>query len=70
MEEGSTEELKLQILEFFKKKNKMLTSKDVATGLELEHREVKKLLIELVNEEKLEFTSFGGATFIKLLEES
>lgn len=70
MSEENNEELKLKIVEFFKKKNKMLTSKDVAAGLELENRVAKKILIEMVNEGTLEFTSFGGATFIKLLEES
>jgi hypothetical protein len=65
MEEGM-EELKAQILDYFHQKNKMLTSRDVAKGLDLEHREVKKALTELVNAGSLEFTSFGGATFIKL----
>ncbi len=70
MSEDNNEELKQKIVEFFKKKNKMLTSRDVAAGLEIENREAKKILIEMVNEGTLEFTSFGGATFIKLLEES
>jgi predicted HTH transcriptional regulator len=70
MSEENNEELKQKIVEFFKKKNKMLTSRDVAAGLEIENRDAKKILIEMVNEGTLEFTSFGGATFIKLLEES
>lgn len=65
-----TEELKTQIVEFFKKKNKMMTSRDVAKGLELEHRTAKRALTELVNAGTLEFTSYGGATFIKLPDES
>jgi predicted ArsR family transcriptional regulator len=64
------EELKHQILEFFKQKKKMLTSRDVANGLGLENRVVKKALTDLVNAGTLEFTSFGGATFIKLPDES
>jgi len=64
------EELKTRIVEFFKQKNKMLTSRDVAAGLGLENRVVKKVLTELVNAGTLEFTSFGGATFIKLPDES
>ncbi len=64
------EELQTRIVEFFKKKNKMLTSRDVAAGLGVENRVVKKALTELVNAGTLEFTSFGGATFIKLPEES
>jgi phage regulator Rha-like protein len=63
-----SEEMKVQILEFFKQKNKMLTSRDVANGLDLEHKDVKKAITELVNEGALEFTSFGGATFIKIPE--
>lgn len=63
-----TEELKAQIVEFFKAKNKMMTSKDVAKGLELDNRTAKKALTELINSGTLEFTSFGGATFIKLPE--
>jgi len=65
-----TEELKEQVVEFFKKKNKMMTSRDVAKGLGLEHRVAKKVLTELVNAGTLEFTSYGGATFIKLPDES
>ncbi len=64
-----TEELKEQIVEFFKQKNKMMTSRDVAKGLDLDKRTAKKALAELVNAGTLEFTSFGGATFIKLPEE-
>jgi ribosomal protein S25 len=61
-----TEELVQQALEFFKKKNKMLTSRDVANGLSIEHSLAKKVITVLVNDGRLEFTSFGGATFIKL----
>jgi predicted ArsR family transcriptional regulator len=64
-----TEELKAQIVEFFKKKNKMMTNKDVAKGLDIDTRTAKQVLKELVNEGTLEFTSFGGATFIKLPDE-
>lgn len=63
-----TAELKEQIVEFFKKKGKMMTARDVAGGLGLENRQVKKAITELVNEGTLEFTSYGGATFIKLPE--
>ena len=63
-----TEELKTQIVDFFKAKNKMLTSRDVAKGLDLDNALVKKALTQLVNAGTLEFTSFGGATFIKLPE--
>jgi DNA-binding transcriptional regulator YhcF (GntR family) len=63
-----TEELKTQIVDFFKAKNKMLTSRDVANGLGIENHLVKKAITELVNAGTLEFTSFGGATFIKLPE--
>jgi DNA-binding transcriptional regulator YhcF (GntR family) len=68
MSDEVTEELKAQIVEFFKQKNKMMTSRDVASGLSLDHKIAKKALTELVNEGTLEFTSFGGATFIKLPE--
>jgi DNA-binding transcriptional regulator YhcF (GntR family) len=61
-----TEELKAQIVDYFRQKNKMLTSRDVAKGLDADSRTVKKALTELVNAGTLEFTSFGGATFIKL----
>ena len=65
-----TEEHKEQVVEFFKKKNKMMTSRDVAKGLDLNPRFAKKVLTELVNAGTLEFTSYGGATFIKLPDES
>jgi predicted ArsR family transcriptional regulator len=64
-----TEELKDQIIEFFKKKGKMMTHRDVAKGLGISTRQAKTVLTELVNAGILEFTSFGGATFIKLPEE-
>jgi len=61
-----TEELKEQVVEFFKKKGKMMTHRDLAKGLGIEKNTAKKALTELVNAGTLEFTSFGGATFIKL----
>ncbi len=64
-----TEELKDQIVEFFKKKGKMMTHRDVTKGLDLNKRLTKKALTELVNAGTLEFTSYGGATFIKLPDE-
>ena len=66
MSDEVTEELKDQIVEFFKRKGKMMTHRDVAKGLGIEHKLAKKVLTELVNAGTLEFTSFGGATFIKL----
>ena len=65
----ATEELKEQIVEYFKEKNKMMTHRDVAKGLGIDNRTAKKALTELVNAGTLEFTSFGGASFIKLPEE-
>ncbi|MFC1879273.1 dissimilatory sulfite reductase D family protein [Chloroflexota bacterium] len=64
-----TEELKDQIVEFFKKKGKMMTYRDVAKGVSISTRLAKKALIELVNAGTLEFTSYGGATFIKIPDE-
>lgn len=69
MSDEVTEELKAQIVEFFEKKGRMMTHRDVAKGLGLESRLVKKALTELVNAGTLEFTSYGGATFIKLPDE-
>ena len=68
MSDEITPELKQQVVDFFQQKKKMLTSKDVAKGLDLDHKIAKKALTELINEGTLEFTSFGGATFIKLPE--
>jgi predicted ArsR family transcriptional regulator len=64
--EEVTEDLKNRIVEFFRQKGKMMTLRDVANGLGLDHKLAKKALTELVNAGTLEFTSFGGATFIKL----
>jgi predicted transcriptional regulator of viral defense system len=61
-----TPELRAQVLEFFVKKNKMLTSRDVANGLGVENSVIKKVITEFVKDGKLEFVSAGGATFIKL----
>lgn len=66
MAEEVNEELLEKIMEFFRKKNKMMTSRDVAAGLGIELSLAKKALTILVNDGRLEFTSFGGATFIKL----
>jgi DNA-binding GntR family transcriptional regulator len=68
MSEEVTQELKDQIVEYFRQKGKMMTHRDVAKGLNLDHKLVKKALTDLVNAGTLEFTSFGGATFIKLPE--
>jgi phage regulator Rha-like protein len=68
MTEEVTAELKEQVMEFFRAKNKMLASRDVANGLGIEHRIIKKVITDLVNDGSLEFTSFGGATFIKIPE--
>ena len=43
-----------------------MTHRDVSKGLNIENKVAKKALTELVNAGTLEFTSFGGATFIKL----
>ena len=64
-----TEELKTEIVEYFKQKNKMMTHKDVAKGIGTDNRTAKKAITELINAGTLEFTSYGGATFIKLPEE-
>lgn len=66
MSDEVTEELKEQIVAFFKQKGKMMTHRDVAKGLDLDQKLVKKALTELINAGTLEFTSYGGATFIKL----
>ena len=66
MSDEVTEELKNQVVDYFKQKGKMMTHRDVAKGLNLDQKLVKKALTELVNAGTLEFTSFGGATFIKL----
>ncbi len=62
----SDEELKARIIEYVKNSKKKIAARDIADGLGLEHRVVKKLISEMVNEGTLEFESFGGATFIKL----
>lgn len=68
MSDEVTVELKEQIMEYFRQKNKMLASRDVANALGVEHRIIKKAITDLVNDGLLEFTSFGGATFIKIPE--
>lgn len=66
MTDQTMEDIKTLIVEYFQKKGKMMTSRDVSKGLDLDHRTVKNALTELVNAGTLEFTSYGGATFIKL----
>ena len=62
----SEEELKQQIIEYVKNSKKKVAARDIADGLGLEHKAVKKAISEMVNAGTLEFESFGGATFIKL----
>ena len=69
MSDEVSEELREQVVEYFRKKGKMQTSRDVAGALDLDHKTARKVITELVNDGVLEFTSFGGATFIKLVEE-
>lgn len=64
------QDLKGQIVALFEKKQKMMTSRDVAKALDKSNREVKQALTELINDGTLEFTSYGGATFIKLPDQS
>lgn len=70
MTELTDAELETKVLEFFAKKKKMLTSRDVAAGLGIENSASKRVLTRLVNDGRLEFTSFGGATFIKLPDQA
>ena len=60
------DELKTQIIEYVKNSKKKIGAREIADGLGLEHRVVKKAISELANAGTLEFESFGGATFIKL----
>ena len=66
VEQQVTPELLGQILAHFQKRNKMMTARDVANSLNLDHALANKALTALVNDGRLEFTSYGGATFIKL----
>lgn len=47
---------------------RMLSARDIARsrGIEAEPAVIKKLITELVNEGKLEYTSYGGASFLKI----
>ncbi len=65
-----TDELKAQVVALFKQRKKMMTSRDVSTALKLDHATAKKVCSDLVKEGTLEFTSYGGATFIKLPDET
>ncbi|MGC8781401.1 MAG: dissimilatory sulfite reductase D family protein [Anaerolineae bacterium] len=60
------EELQAKIIEYVRNSKKKVSARDIADGLGLEHRVVKKEISEMVNAGTLEFESFGGATFIKL----
>jgi len=66
MSDEVTNEIKDQIVAFFRQKGKMMTHRDVAKGLDMDQKVVKKALTDLINAGTLEFTSYGGATFIKL----
>ncbi len=60
------EELCARIMELFaQKKNKMMTMRDIARDLNVDHKAAKQALNALIDQGELEFTSFGGATFIQ-----
>lgn len=66
-----TEELKDQIIALFKKRSrikKMFTIKDIVRGTKIERSLAKKAVSAMTKEGTLEFTSYGGATYIKLPE--
>jgi DNA-binding GntR family transcriptional regulator len=60
------EELRTRIIDLLNKSKKKIGAREIADGLGLEHRVVKKAISEMANDGTLEFESFGGATFIKL----
>ena len=68
MPDESNEELKQKIIDALKHRKKMLAARDIADQLGIEHRVIRKAITEMVNAGELEFTSFGGATFLKLPE--
>jgi predicted transcriptional regulator len=63
-----SEELKNQILNLVANSKRMLSPRDIARsrGVEGDPATIKKLITELVNEGKLEYASFGGASFVKI----
>lgn len=66
-----SDEVKEDVLAVFAKKARIkqnLSVDDIAKGLKIKKREAKKIVTELVKAEVLEFTSYGGATFIKVIE--
>jgi len=63
-----SEELKKQIIDTVMNSKRMLSARDIARsrGIEADPAVIKKLITELVNEGKLEYTSYGGASFLKI----
>jgi predicted transcriptional regulator len=63
-----SEEIKKQILELVANSKRSLSARDIARsrGIDADPAVIKKLITELVNEGKLEYTSFGGSTFLKI----
>ena len=63
-----SEEIKKQIMDLVANAKRMLSARDIARsrGIEADPAVIKKLITELVNEGKLEYASYGGATFLKI----
>jgi hypothetical protein len=63
-----SEEIRKQIMDLVANAKRMLSARDIARsrGIEADPAVIKKLITELVNEGKLEYTSYGGATFLKI----
>lgn len=63
-----SEEIKQQIVDMVANSKRLLSAREIARsrGIEADPAVIKKLITELVNEGKLEYTSYGGATFLKI----
>ena len=66
---SATGEDKEKIVEYLKKRKRMLTNRDIAKGIEVAKSLVDKAVAELANEGKLEYQSFGGISYVKLKED-
>lgn len=63
-----SEEIKQQIINYLAKATRMQTPRDVVKAISGDSSVIKKAISELVNEGKIEYSQYGGASFIKLAE--
>lgn len=60
-----TQELKESICQYLQKARRSIPNRDIAKALKADKHLVDKAVVELINEGRAEYVSFGGITCIR-----